>query len=78
MLNLLSDTCIGKQGNKEYLRNYMEPNPRTYVSSKGYSFTKKTGKANLSLSFLDQIQHEKALKGFLFEPVLLVSALVYS
>ena len=37
------------QGHKEYLRNYMEPNPRTYVSSKGYSFTKKTGKANLSL-----------------------------
>ncbi|EOA17200.1 hypothetical protein CARUB_v10005471mg [Capsella rubella] len=36
------DICVITKGNKEYLRNYMEPNPRTYVSSKGYSFTKKT------------------------------------
>ena len=28
------------QGKTEYLRNYELPNPRTYVSSKGYSFTK--------------------------------------
>ncbi|XP_010435989.1 PREDICTED: proteasome subunit beta type-7-B [Camelina sativa] len=36
------DICVITKGHKEYLRNYMEPNPRTYVSSKGYSFTKKT------------------------------------
>lgn len=28
------------QGKTEYLRNHQSPNPRTYVSSKGYSFTK--------------------------------------
>ncbi|KAK3012978.1 hypothetical protein RJ639_010433, partial [Escallonia herrerae] len=32
----------GLSGQKEYLRNHLLPNPRTYVSSKGYSFTKKT------------------------------------
>ena len=31
------------QGEKDYLRNHLLPNPRTYVSSKGYSFPKKTG-----------------------------------
>ena len=49
MLAELVVIVLAMQGHKEYLRNYMEPNPRTYVSSKGYSFTKKTGKANLSL-----------------------------
>ncbi|KAL6569160.1 Proteasome subunit beta type-7-A [Orobanche hederae] len=36
------DICVITKGKKEYLRNYMLPNPRTYVSEKGYSFTKKT------------------------------------
>ncbi|GFP90977.1 proteasome subunit beta type-7-a [Phtheirospermum japonicum] len=34
--------CVITKGKQEYLRNYMMPNPRTYVSEKGYSFTKKT------------------------------------
>ncbi|KAH6801903.1 hypothetical protein C2S51_033349 [Perilla frutescens var. frutescens] len=29
-------------GKREYLRNYLLPNPRTYVNEKGYSFSKKT------------------------------------
>ncbi|KAL0286794.1 UNVERIFIED_CONTAM: Proteasome subunit beta type-7-A [Sesamum radiatum] len=32
----------GLTGKKEYLRNYMLPNPRTYVSEKRYSCGKKT------------------------------------
>ncbi|KAL0319932.1 UNVERIFIED_CONTAM: Proteasome subunit beta type-7-A [Sesamum radiatum] len=36
------DICVITKGKKEYLRNYMLPNPRTYVSEKGYSFGKKT------------------------------------
>ncbi|KAF6141296.1 hypothetical protein GIB67_024380 [Kingdonia uniflora] len=34
------DVCVITKGHKEYLRNYQLPNPRTYVSSKGYSFAK--------------------------------------
>ncbi|KAG9152005.1 hypothetical protein Leryth_002268 [Lithospermum erythrorhizon] len=37
------DICVITKGHKEYLRNHMTPNPRTYVSDKGYSFSKKTG-----------------------------------
>jgi len=48
------------QGHKEYLRNYMEPNPRTYVSSKGYSFTKKTGK-NLLVATLTRLWYQSWL-----------------
>ncbi|KAG9130678.1 hypothetical protein Leryth_018082 [Lithospermum erythrorhizon] len=36
------DICVITKGQKEYLRNHMTPNPRTYVSEKGYSFSKKT------------------------------------
>uniref|UniRef100_A0A5B7A231 Proteasome subunit beta n=1 Tax=Davidia involucrata TaxID=16924 RepID=A0A5B7A231_DAVIN len=36
------DVCVITKGHKEYLRNYQSPNPRTYVSAKGYSFSKKT------------------------------------
>ncbi|CAA3008770.1 proteasome subunit beta type-7-A [Olea europaea subsp. europaea] len=36
------DICVITQGEKEYLRNHMLPNPRTYISEKGYSFSKKT------------------------------------
>ncbi|XP_047095724.1 proteasome subunit beta type-7-B-like [Lolium rigidum] len=32
------DVCVITQGGTEYLRNHEEPNPRTYVSSKGFSF----------------------------------------
>ncbi|KAF6148129.1 hypothetical protein GIB67_011904 [Kingdonia uniflora] len=34
------DVCVITKGHKEYLRNYQLPNPRTYVSLKGYSFVK--------------------------------------
>ncbi|KAG8067391.1 hypothetical protein GUJ93_ZPchr0005g14777 [Zizania palustris] len=34
------DVCVITKGKTEYLRNHQLPNPRTYVSSKGYSFTK--------------------------------------
>ncbi|KAK9119902.1 hypothetical protein Scep_017995 [Stephania cephalantha] len=34
------DVCVITKGHKEYLRNYQLPNPRTYVSSRGYSFAK--------------------------------------
>ncbi|RVW72600.1 Proteasome subunit beta type-7-B [Vitis vinifera] len=34
------DVCVITKGHKEYLRNHQLPNPRTYVSSKGYSFPK--------------------------------------
>nr|GEY47356.1 proteasome subunit beta type-7-B-like [Tanacetum cinerariifolium] len=36
------DVCVIEKGKKEYLRNHLTPNPRTYVSSKGYTFSKKT------------------------------------
>ncbi|KAK7847962.1 proteasome subunit beta type-7-a [Quercus suber] len=36
------DVCVITKGQKEYLRNHQLPNPRTYVSSKGFSFPKKT------------------------------------
>ncbi|XP_072150017.1 proteasome subunit beta type-7-A-like [Setaria viridis] len=32
------DVCVITEGKTEYLRNHELPNPRTYVSSKGYSF----------------------------------------
>ncbi|GJN32174.1 hypothetical protein PR202_gb20658 [Eleusine coracana subsp. coracana] len=32
------DVCVMTKGKTEYLRNHLLPNPRTYVSSKGYSF----------------------------------------
>jgi hypothetical protein len=31
------------QGHKEYLRNHLTPNPRTYVNPKGFTFPKKIG-----------------------------------
>ncbi|NP_001149857.1 Proteasome subunit beta type-7-A [Zea mays] len=34
------DVCVITKGKTEYLRNHQLPNPRTYASSKGYSFTK--------------------------------------
>ncbi|CAK9176014.1 unnamed protein product [Ilex paraguariensis] len=36
------DICVITKGHKDYLRNHMLPNPRTYVSSQGYTFPKKT------------------------------------
>lgn len=36
------DICVITKRHKEYLRNYQTPNPRTYISTKGYSFSKKT------------------------------------
>ncbi|PKI70526.1 hypothetical protein CRG98_009031 [Punica granatum] len=37
------DVCVITKGDKEYLRNHLMPNLRTYVSEKGYTFPKKTG-----------------------------------
>jgi 20S proteasome subunit beta 2 len=33
------DLCVITKGDKEYLRNYQQPNPRSYTHSKGYHFT---------------------------------------
>ncbi|KAE8707635.1 Proteasome subunit beta type-7 [Hibiscus syriacus] len=50
------DVCVITKAGKEYLRNHLQPNPRTYTSSKGYSFPKKTGvgKSCLLLQFTDK------------------------
>ncbi|MFS7945705.1 putative proteasome endopeptidase complex [Helianthus anomalus] len=32
---------LGRYGKKEYPRNHLTPNPRTYISSKSYTFSKK-------------------------------------
>ncbi|KAF5801773.1 putative proteasome endopeptidase complex [Helianthus annuus] len=37
------DVCVIEKGKKEYMRNHQTPNPCTYISSKGYTFSKKTG-----------------------------------
>ncbi|KAG0468285.1 hypothetical protein HPP92_017613 [Vanilla planifolia] len=34
------DVCVITKGKTEYLRNHQLPNPRTYISSRGYSFAK--------------------------------------
>ncbi|CAA7394296.1 unnamed protein product [Spirodela intermedia] len=34
------DVCVITKDQVEYLRNFQLPNPRTYISSKGYSFIK--------------------------------------
>jgi len=34
------DVCVITKGETEYLRSHQLPNPRTYVSSKGYTFSK--------------------------------------
>lgn len=34
------DVCVITKGNTEYLRNHQLPNPRTYISSRGYAFAK--------------------------------------
>ncbi|CAL9060654.1 unnamed protein product [Musa banksii] len=34
------DVCVITRGQTEYLRNHQLPNPRTYVSSRGYNFLK--------------------------------------
>ncbi|KAJ4710973.1 Proteasome subunit beta [Melia azedarach] len=36
------DICVINKGHGEYLKNCQLPNPRTYVSSRGCSFPKKT------------------------------------
>ncbi|CAB4275346.1 unnamed protein product [Prunus armeniaca] len=36
------DVCVITKGHKEYLRNHLSPTPRTYVSAKDYTFSKKT------------------------------------
>ncbi|KAI3730432.1 hypothetical protein L1987_61602 [Smallanthus sonchifolius] len=36
------DICVIEKGKMEYLRNHLTPNPRTYISSKGCLFSKKS------------------------------------
>ncbi|KAI9072126.1 hypothetical protein K1719_045903 [Acacia pycnantha] len=36
------DVCVITKGHKDYLRNHLQPNPRTYVNPKGFTFPKKT------------------------------------
>ncbi|XP_057530254.1 proteasome subunit beta type-7-A-like [Amaranthus tricolor] len=36
------DVCVITKGNVDYLRNHVLPNPRTYTSAKGYSYSKPT------------------------------------
>ncbi|CAI0454727.1 unnamed protein product [Linum tenue] len=35
------DVCVITKGEKEYMRNHLKPNPRTYVSARAYTFPKK-------------------------------------
>ncbi|KAK6930929.1 Proteasome, subunit alpha/beta [Dillenia turbinata] len=37
------DVCVITKGHKDYLRNHLLPNPRSYISPKGFLFPKKTG-----------------------------------
>ncbi|KAI3817059.1 hypothetical protein L1987_10846 [Smallanthus sonchifolius] len=39
--DLGSGSYVDICGKTEYLRNHLTPNPRTYISSKGYLFSKK-------------------------------------
>ncbi|KAF7844522.1 proteasome subunit beta type-7-B [Senna tora] len=36
------DVCVITKGHKDYLRNHLLPNPRTYVNPNGFTFPKKT------------------------------------
>ncbi|KAL9226381.1 hypothetical protein vseg_002202 [Gypsophila vaccaria] len=36
------DVCVITKGKVDYLRNHAQPNPRTYTSAKGYTFSKPT------------------------------------
>ncbi|KAK6922307.1 Proteasome, subunit alpha/beta [Dillenia turbinata] len=36
------DVCVITKGHKDYLRNHLLPNPRSYISPKGFLFPKKT------------------------------------
>ncbi|OIW05497.1 hypothetical protein TanjilG_27627 [Lupinus angustifolius] len=36
------DVCVITKGQVDYLRNHLEPNPRTYINPNGFTFSKKT------------------------------------
>ncbi|KAE9604904.1 hypothetical protein Lal_00036784 [Lupinus albus] len=36
------DVCVITKGKVDYLRNHLEPNPRTYINPNGFTFSKKT------------------------------------
>ncbi|XP_024378142.1 proteasome subunit beta type-7-B isoform X2 [Physcomitrium patens] len=56
------DLCIITKEGKEYLRNYQQPNPRSYSRSKGYDF--KIGHtAVLSTKITQLRQHVQVLEG---------------
>jgi len=56
------DVCVITKGQREYLRNYELPNPRTYVSSKGYSFAKGHTEV-LSTKITPLKEHVKIIEG---------------
>ena len=55
------DVCVITKGHKEYLRNHLLPNPRTFVSSKGYSFAKKT--EVLSTKIIPMMERVEVIEG---------------
>ncbi|KNA25694.1 hypothetical protein SOVF_003170 [Spinacia oleracea] len=48
------DVCVITKGNVEYLRNHVQPNPRTYTSAKGYTFSKPTEVLSTKVTALAQ------------------------
>ncbi|MQM10949.1 hypothetical protein Taro_043846 [Colocasia esculenta] len=64
------DVCVITKGHVEYLRNYQLPNPRTYISSRGYSFSKGQTEV-LSTKITPLKQKAVAAEGDLMEEELL-------
>jgi 20S proteasome subunit beta 2 len=56
------DLCVITKEGKEYLRNYQQPNPRSYTRSKGYDF-KNGHTAVLSTKITQLRQHVQVLEG---------------
>ncbi|OMO81586.1 Peptidase T1A, proteasome beta-subunit [Corchorus olitorius] len=48
------DLCVITKGHKEYLRNYQVPNHRAHISSKGFTFPKKTEVLLTKITPLDE------------------------
>ncbi|KAF3320041.1 hypothetical protein FCM35_KLT21742 [Carex littledalei] len=61
------DVCVITKGKTEYLRNYQLPNPRTYISSKGYTFVK--GQTDLSSDYPLSRQRSCAVLDALLSPL---------
>ncbi|KAK1317329.1 Proteasome subunit beta type-7-A [Acorus calamus] len=56
------DVCVITKGKVEYLRNHQKPNPRTYISSKGFSFLKgQTEVLSTKVTLLEKPQQEEGV-----------------